>query len=197
MPSVRSLEHPRHGGAVSTGVKTVSCFFLSRLPMFVLVALLLVSLASADTVYVSERVQDLTLEWEANETWTTVDGNASSVPGPNDNVVFLRDVCTQNVGFLLLTTEVTVRSVSIMAKDGRQCVSSLVVDSGGWLHTQSFSAGAGAQLFLSEGSISAPVLLFDQGAMLGGSGAIQGEVVMRGDSFLLAGEASRGSARDG
>ncbi len=162
--------------------------------MLAVLVLFLVALASAETMYVTmdppEIVGVASLAWEANGTWVTAEGTASTVPGPNDDVVCVAAEGCRSAGWALsLTSEVFVRSVSISTSpDG--CVS-FVIEGGGWLHAESFNVSDRAKVYLNQGTISAPTLLFDLGAELGGSGTITGEVVMRGAAKLYAGESSR------
>jgi hypothetical protein len=150
----------------------------------------LLSLATADTFFVIETHAALMYAWEDNTTWTTASGSVG-LPGPDDDVVFVRQNCSLPLGsqegwVLVLQSNVTVRSATFASLEN--CLTSFVVGSAGWLRVQSFSATAEARVFLDGGSITAATLLFDGAAYLDCIGRIEGEVVMRGNSTLIAGE---------
>jgi hypothetical protein len=160
--------------------------------MLGLMVLALAALATAATMYIPEATLNGDLAWEETDgTWITEDGSPSKPPGPSDDVVLVRSKCAgpdfSNRWSLQLNTDVTVRSVS-MPTNAVGCVASLVIGSTGWLRTQSFSAGDGAEVFLDGGNITAPTMLFNGSTLLGGSGTVAGEVVLRGGALLMAGE---------
>jgi hypothetical protein len=131
--------------------------------------------------------------WESASTWKRFDGSPGVVPGASDDVVFVRKSCSAGKNdqlrwSLTLQSDVTVRSVTFSSFG--YCLTSFVVGPTGALRVQRFTASNATRVFLQNGSITAPTLLFDTFSFLGGAGTITGEVVLTGQSTLFAGGAS-------
>jgi hypothetical protein len=156
---------------------------------FLLLAVVL-ALVSAETFYVVEADAQTTWAWENSSSWTKSDSSAGAVPGPQDDVVFVRTSCAAGKSalgrVLLLQSDVTVQSVTL-ASFGN-CLTSFVVGPTGWLRAQRFTAAAGTRVSLGNGTITAPLLIFEGSSYLAGVGTIAGEVVLGGNSVLFAGE---------
>jgi hypothetical protein len=172
------------------GVFVCFCSFspITRLAVLSLV----LAIASAETLYVVEAVNATAWTWESVSTWQRANGSPGVVPGASDDVVFVRKSCSackmHQVGWsLTLQSDVTVRSVTFATLG--YCLTSFVVGPTGSLRVQSFTAVNGTRVFLQNGSIVAPTLLFDSLSYLGGAGTITGEVVLQGQSTLFAGDA--------
>jgi hypothetical protein len=152
----------------------------------------LLAVASGDTFYVGQVATEAVLSWEANSTWQRSDGSSfgALLPGPDDDVVFVRTNCSAPSGSvvgwtLLLESDVTVRSVSVSSLN--ECVASFVVGSTGWLRAQRVTASSQARVFLGNGNITAPLLVFQSTSYLAGVGSIAGQVSLLGGSVLFAG----------
>ena len=156
--------------------------------MLLCIAAALLSFASAATVYVADPGLNSPMSWHAAVSWVDANGQKVAPPTVGDDVVFVRSQTCKGHDWLVLSQPVSVRSITLRADWtdlASPCPVSLVIEAE--LSVGTFTATDAAQVFLNGGNITAPVLLFDSKAMLGGSGVIAGEVVLRGNATILSG----------
>jgi hypothetical protein len=147
-----------------------------------------IALSWGDTLFLAEPSTAVTeVLWEQASSWLTAKGDAA-VPGPLDDLLFLRTGCgSGNAWALKLNSDVSVRSLTV-GSNGASCMHSFVVELGAVLRADSFNASSSwSRVYLNGGRLVVPEVTFRNSAILGGSGAIEGEVALRGDSILYAG----------